>query len=112
MARRFNPLEREPAILALPNRDFQVAEATRAIMRRVSDLQKKIGALDDDEDSNEDTAVALFAELIEAALVDGDGAAKLIVDAWHDNKISLPALVRTAEFIASELRGSVEAGEA
>lgn len=110
MARRFNPLEREPAILALPGKDYEVAEATRAIMRRVAALQKEIEQLD--EDSDEDAAVQLFAQLIEAALVDGAGAADVILEAWNANEISLPALVRTAEFIGSELRGSAEAGEA
>lgn len=110
MARTFNPLEREPAILQLPGKDYVVAEATRAIMRRVADLQKRIEQLDDA--GGNDDAVQLFAELIEAQLVDGDGAAAAIVAAWNANEISLPALVRTAQFIGEELRGSVEVGEA
>lgn len=110
MARRFNPLEREAAILALPNGDYEVAEATRKIMRRVQNLQQQIEQLGDD--SADDDAVRLFAELIEAALVDGDGAAQQIVEAWNADKLSLPALVRTAEFIGNELRGSVDVGEA
>ena len=110
MARRFNPLEREAAILALPGGDYEVAEATRKIMRRVQTLQQQIEQLD--EDSADDDAVQLLAKLIEAALVNGDGAAQQIIDAWNADTLSLPALVRTAQFIGEELRGSVEAGEA
>lgn len=110
MARIFNPLDREPAILQLPGKDYEVAEANRAIMRRVQALQKEIEKLE--EDADDDAAVRLFAELIEAALVDGDGAGERIVEAWNANEISLPALVRTAQFIGDELRGDAEAGNA
>lgn len=110
MARTFNPLDREPAILQLPGKDYTVAEATRAVMRRVQAIQKEIEKLG--EDAADDDAVRLFANLIEAALVDGEGAADRILEAWNANKISLPALVRTAQFIADELRGEIELGEA
>jgi hypothetical protein len=110
MARKFNPLEREPAVLQLPSGDYEVAEATRGIMRRVQALQKNIEQLG--EDGDDDVAVQLLAELIEAALVDGEGAAAEILEAWNANALSMPALVRTAQFISDELRGSVEAGEA
>lgn len=106
MAKRFNPFERDPAILALPSGDYQVAEATRGILRRVAVLQDEIQQLD--EAADQDAVVALFAQMIEVALVDGEGAAAEIVKAWEANDISLPALVRTAEFIGEELRGSAQ----
>lgn len=109
MARTFNPLERESAVLCLFGTDYQVAEATRATMRRMQSLQRQIEALGDDAD--DDTVVGLMADMVEATLVNSAGVADTIRGAWNRNEISLPALVRTVEFLGEELRGSASVGE-
>jgi hypothetical protein len=110
MARRFNPLDTDSATLCLFGTDYRVAEATRAVMRRIQQLQREIDQLGDEPD--EDAVVDLLANMIENALVDGAGTGDAIRAAWQNDDISLPALVRTAEFVGEELRGSATAGEA
>lgn len=110
MARTFNPQERESSVLHLFGTDYEVAEATRRIMRRIQGLQAQIEQLGDDPE--DDAVVTLLADQIEAGLVSGEGAADQIRGAWERDEISLPALVRTVEFVGEELRGSALAGEA
>jgi len=109
MAKVFSPFDRDPAILALPGKEYVVAEATRAILRRVASFQDQIENLDMESDTDE--AVELFAQLIEAALVKGEGAAEIIIGLWQRDELCMPALVRTAVFIGEEMRGSASLGE-
>lgn len=108
MAKTFNPLDREPAFLQLGDKNYEVREATRGVIRRVSDLQKTLEAVDE---TDADSAVSIFAEIIACSIVDGDDAANAIRGLWNDDKLSLSALTRCVQFISEELQGSVTSGE-
>lgn len=107
MARSFNPLDHEPAILKLHDREYEVREATRGVMRRVADMQSR---LEDIDEQDSDAAVRVFAEIIGAAVKNGEDAADRILMLWDRDELSITALTRTVQFIAEELQGGVEAG--
>lgn len=108
MARKFNPFDREAAYIQLGETEFEVREATRGVMRRVSEVQKRIEGIDEEDT---DAAVRLFAEMIAASVVNGDHAADEILHLWNTDRLSLSALVRTVQFIGEELQGDTAAGE-
>lgn len=108
MARTFNPLDHEPSYLQLGDRDYKVREATRGVMRRVGEMQQRLDSIDENDS---DAAVRILAEIIGAAVVDGDDAADRILMLWDRDELSLSALTRTVQFIGEELQGSIAVGE-
>lgn len=108
MARSFNPLDHEAAILQLGDREYEVKQATRGVMRRVADMQQRLESIDE-QDS--DAAVRVFAEIIGAAVKNGEDAADRILMLWDRDELSITALTKTVEFIAEELQGGASVGE-
>lgn len=109
MARTFNPLDREPSFLELGDRTFEVREATRGVMRRVSEYQQRLENIDEHDS---DAAVRVFAEIVGAAVKDGEEAADRILMLWDRDELSISALVRIVQFIGEELQGDASLGEA